>query len=64
MSIYVDPKGNKIKVTHVLADGTRLDDITGHHVPDNEENSGIYYVLRSIAARIMREAGMESQKGA
>ena len=56
MSIYIDPKGNKIRVRHFLADGREVEDIEGHFVPYNEQNAGIYHVLRGIARRIMSEA--------
>ena len=67
MSVYIDPKGVSHKVTHVLADGTRLDDISGHFIPNNPENAGIYLVLAGIAERLVREArgkGKESGGGA
>jgi hypothetical protein len=68
VSIYIDPKGMKHKVNHILADGRRVDDISGHPVPYNEEFVGVYQILEGIADRILRESREETshaeQKGA
>lgn len=68
MSIYIDPKGVKHKVNHILADGRRVDDISGHPVPYNEQFMGVYQILGGIADRILRESREEAplaeQKGA
>lgn len=43
-----------VKVTHILKDGTRLDDITGH-VVRYEDCPEVYHLLAEIGRRIANE---------
>lgn len=52
MSSTADPK--KVKVIHILKDGTVLDDITGH-VVSYEDCPGAYHILAKVLDRRARE---------
>lgn len=48
----------KIKITHVMKDGTERDSIEGVVIPLNEKTELFYNTMKSIAKRVAQEGAI------